>query len=118
VRLSHRCLEIVNQMTISPCPKRIRAVCSLRRNERTGTIVTSDCPCPSHQRAKDTSMTKMQYSRQDIADLAKRMEDRAQSKLLDDMPSVQKDMRAAAFIMRYALSIGFPVQPIEIDNNN
>ena len=56
-------------------------------------------------------MAKMQYSRNDIADLAKRMEDRAQSKLLDDMPSVQKDMRAAAFIMRYALSIGFPVLP-------
>ena len=63
-------------------------------------------------------MTKMQYSRNDIADLCKRMEDRATSKLLDDMPSTQKDMRAAALIMRYALSIGFPVQPIEIDNNN
>ena len=60
----------------------------------------------------------MQYSTNDIADLCKRMEDRATSKLLDDMPSTQKDMRAAALIMRYALSIGFPVQPIEIDNNN
>jgi hypothetical protein len=63
-------------------------------------------------------MAKIAYSRQDIADLCDRLENRASSRLLDDMPSVQKDIRAAVLIMRIALSTGLPVQSIEIDTGN
>jgi len=63
-------------------------------------------------------LAKIAYSRNDIVDLCERLEGRATSKLLDDMPSMQKDLRAAVVIMRYALSIGFPVLPIEVENNN
>jgi hypothetical protein len=62
-------------------------------------------------------MAKMAYSRNDIADLCKRMEARAGSPLLRDQPELQRDIRAMSLIVRHALSIGFPVQPIEIDSN-
>ena len=36
---------------------------------------------------------------------------------LGDMPELQKDIKNMSFIVRYALSIGFPVLSIEIENN-
>jgi hypothetical protein len=35
--------------------------------------------------------------------------------LLDDMPSMQRDIRCAAAILRYFVNIGVPVSVIEVD---
>ena len=60
-------------------------------------------------------MAKHLISRNDIQALARRMEDRAWSPLMNDMPELQRDLRTAAIVLKHALDIGFPVNPIELD---
>ncbi len=60
-------------------------------------------------------MAKVTFSRRDVEDLARRLEDCGSSALMDDMPSVQRNMRAAAGILRYFVNVGVPVTVIEID---
>ncbi len=62
-------------------------------------------------------MAKHTFSRNDIQSLAKRLEDRAWSRLLADMPELQKDIRSAALILNHVVVVlGVPVTPIEIEN--
>jgi hypothetical protein len=57
------------------------------------------------------------FSRNDIQGLAKRLADRGRSTVLDDMPSVQQDMKSAALILEYfVVVLGVPVTPIEVNN--
>jgi hypothetical protein len=63
-------------------------------------------------------MAKHVFSRNDIQSLAKRLEDRAWSPLLVDMPELQKDIRSAAVVLHHmVLVLGVPVTPIEIENS-
>ena len=61
-------------------------------------------------------MVKHTFSRDDIEQLCKRLESRGTSRLLQDQPELQTDLRVAAYILRRALDIGFPVRPIEFDD--
>jgi hypothetical protein len=61
-------------------------------------------------------MVKLTYTRADIETLAERLEQRAASIILFDMPQLQRDMRAAAMLLRYMLANGMPVTSAEIDN--
>ena len=57
------------------------------------------------------------FSRNDIQGLARRLADRGRSGMLDDMPSVQADMRSAALVLEYfVVVLGVPVTPIEVNN--
>jgi hypothetical protein len=60
-------------------------------------------------------MAKVMFSRRDIESLAKRLEDRGTSPLMDDMPSVQSDIRCAAAILRFLVNVGVPISAIEVD---
>jgi hypothetical protein len=60
-------------------------------------------------------MAKVTFSRRDIEDLAQRLLDCGQSSMMDDMPSVQRNMRAAAALLKYFTNVGVPVSPVEID---
>ncbi len=60
-------------------------------------------------------MAKVTFSRRDVEDLAQRLLDCGSSPLMDDMPSVQRNMRAAAGLLKYFTNVGVPVSPIEID---
>ena len=62
-------------------------------------------------------MTVHRFSRTDIEALARRLLDRGTSPILDDMPSVQADMKSAALLLHYmVVVIGVPVTPIEVEN--
>jgi len=63
-------------------------------------------------------MVKLTYTRADIETLADRLEQRATSIMLFDMPQLQRDMRAAAMLLRYMLNNGMPVTSAEIEINN
>ena len=63
-------------------------------------------------------MAKHVFSRNDIGDLAERMEGRANSLLYTDRPELVRDMRSAAAVLRWMLSQGIPPTPIEIDVAN
>jgi hypothetical protein len=60
-------------------------------------------------------MAKVTFSRRDIESLADRLHDCGTSPLMDDMPSVQRNVRCAAAILRYFINVGVPVSPIEVD---
>jgi hypothetical protein len=60
-------------------------------------------------------MAKLLYTRSDIQTLADRLEQRAASIVLFDMPQLQRDMRAAAMLLRYMLVNGMPVSSAEIE---
>ena len=61
-------------------------------------------------------MARMHFSRNEIGALAERLEARGTSRLLKDRPELQSDLRIAAFILRSALDVGFPVDPLEYDD--
>ena len=63
-------------------------------------------------------MAKLLYTRDDIGVLAERLEQRAASIMLFDMPQLQRDMKAAAMLLRYMLTNGMPVTSAEIEINN
>ena len=50
--------------------------------------------------------------------LAERLEQRAASIMLFDMPQLQRDMRAAAMLLRYMPTNGMPVTSAEIEISN
>ena len=61
-------------------------------------------------------MPKQTFSRNDVESLSRRLEDRAWSRLLADMPELQRDMRSASKLLRFMIETGLPVNPIEIEN--
>jgi len=63
-------------------------------------------------------MAVIQISRIEIAALAERLMARAESRLMNGTPELQRDLRVAAIVLQAALSIGFPVRPIEIANDH
>jgi hypothetical protein len=62
-------------------------------------------------------MAKLTYSRVDIEMLADRLEQRASSILLYDMPKLAADMKACAKLLRFMLEKGLPVSVVEIEIN-
>jgi hypothetical protein len=60
-------------------------------------------------------MAKIMFSRQDIEDLANRMEARAWSPLMIEMPELQRDSRSCVAILRWLVSQGIPVTHLELD---
>jgi hypothetical protein len=63
-------------------------------------------------------MAKLTYTRQDVEGLCDRLETRAGSLMLADMPRLASDMRASAKLLRFMLNQGIPPTAIEIDVNN
>ena len=63
-------------------------------------------------------MALIQITRLEIAALAERLMARAESRLMNGTPELQRDLRVAAIVLQAALSIGFPVRPIEIANDH
>ena len=61
-------------------------------------------------------MPKHVFSRNDIESLSRRLEDRSWSRLMSDMPELQRDIRSASKLLRFMIEKGLPVNPIEIDN--
>jgi len=61
-------------------------------------------------------MAKRMFSRNDIDSLAQRLEDRSWSRMFNDMPELQRDMRSASKLLRFMIEKGMPITPIEIDN--
>jgi hypothetical protein len=55
-------------------------------------------------------------NRDEINHLADRLSARATSRLWDAAPEIRSDLLIAVAVLRAALSIGFPVRPIEIEN--
>lgn len=60
-------------------------------------------------------MAKTFFSRRDIEALAERMDARAWSPLIVDMPELQKDVRCAAAMIRYMLANNVPLSHLELD---
>ena len=54
-------------------------------------------------------------TRDEISHLIDRLVARAESRLMNSTPELRSDLRIAAIVLRAALSIGFPVRPIDID---
>ncbi len=54
-------------------------------------------------------------TRDEIGHIVDRLRARAESRLMNNTPELQSDLRVAAIVLRAALSIGFPVRPIDID---
>ncbi len=54
-------------------------------------------------------------TRDEISQLADRLSARATSRLWEATPELRSDLLTAVRVIRVALSIGFPVRPIEID---
>jgi len=50
-----------------------------------------------------------------IFELAERLHQRAQSRLMRRHPELGHDLRLAAIVLHRAVAIGFPVRPIEVD---
>ena len=65
-------------------------------------------------------MAKHVFSRNDIESLARRMEDRSWSRMFNDMPELQRDMRSSARILQLLIAAGLLDwdKPIEIDNGS
>jgi hypothetical protein len=63
-------------------------------------------------------MAKLVYTRRDIEVLADRLEHRASSVMLSDMPRLCSDMRAGSALLRFMLENGMPVTTVEIEINN
>jgi hypothetical protein len=61
-------------------------------------------------------MAKILFSRYDIESLSRRLEDRSWSRLMSDMPELQRDIRSASKLLRFMIETGLPVNPIEIEN--
>jgi hypothetical protein len=61
-------------------------------------------------------MPKQVFSRNDVESLSRRLDDRSYSRLMADMPELQRDMRSAARLLRFMVETGLPVNPIELDN--
>jgi hypothetical protein len=51
-------------------------------------------------------------TRADVEALCERLEAGAQSRLMNDRPELQSDLRLAARVLRYGIKIGFPVSAI------
>ena len=63
-------------------------------------------------------MAKLSYMRHDIEVLIDRLETRASSVVLIDMPRLAADMRAASRLLKFMLDQGMPVTSVEIEVNN
>ena len=62
-------------------------------------------------------MAIKQITRTEISALVERLIARAESRLMNSTPELQSDLRVAAIVLQAALSIGFPVRPIDIKND-
>ena len=60
-------------------------------------------------------MAKILFSRYDIESLSRRLEDRSWSRLMSDMPELQRDIRSASKLLKFMIETGLPVNPIEIE---
>lgn len=60
-------------------------------------------------------MAKYVFSRKDIESLANRMDDRSWSPVFMDMPELRRDIRSVAGLLRFFLSTGMPVSPVELE---
>ena len=74
----------------------------------------------NHQRKESTSMATTKYvmSRKDVESLVERLENRATTPLLDDMPSLQQDLKITARLLRFMVNHGMPTSPITIEVDN
>ena len=63
-------------------------------------------------------MAKHVLSRKDVEWLAERLENRATTPLLDDMPSLQQDLKITTRLLRFMVNYGMPVNPITIEIDN
>ena len=63
-------------------------------------------------------MAKHVLSRKDVESLAERLENRATTPLLDDMPPLQQDLKITTRLLRFMVTYGMPVNPITIDIDN
>ncbi len=61
-------------------------------------------------------MPKLIYCRPQVSALADRLMSRGTSRLMNDRPHLQADLILASIILQRAVSIGFPVTEIEIDD--
>jgi hypothetical protein len=60
-------------------------------------------------------MVMRTINREEIGHLADRLSARATSRLWEAQPELRTDLLTAVKVIRAALSIGFPVRPIDID---
>jgi hypothetical protein len=63
-------------------------------------------------------MARISYTRNDIERLCDRLNDRAGSVMLFDMPRLAADMQAASKLLKFMLAQGIPPTTIEIENNS
>jgi hypothetical protein len=63
-------------------------------------------------------MAKLVFSRNDILALAIRLDRRAETSLLRDMPETQRDLRSASRLITFFLAHGMPVSLVEIENGD
>jgi len=61
-------------------------------------------------------MARATLNRDDVAALAERLHQRAQSQLMNRHPELQQDLRIAAIVLRRAVAIGFPIRLLSIDD--
>ena len=61
-------------------------------------------------------MPKLIYGRPQVSALADRLISRGTSRLMNDWPHLQADLILASIILQRAVSAGFPVTDIEIDD--
>ena len=61
-------------------------------------------------------MAKLIYGRSQVSALGERLMSRGISRLMNDRPHLQADIILAAIILQRAVSTGFPVTEIEIDD--
>jgi hypothetical protein len=63
-------------------------------------------------------MVTITVNRDEIAALCDRLDARSTSRLWDAAPELKRDLRVAVAVLRQALSIGFPVRPVDVDLPN
>jgi hypothetical protein len=60
-------------------------------------------------------MAKLLYTKRDVEVLVERLESRANSVMLFDMPKLAQDMRSAAGLLRWLINHGFAQAEIDIN---
>ena len=63
-------------------------------------------------------MAKLIISRNDVESLSRRLEDRSWSRLMNDLPELQRDIRTAARLLTYMYQHGMSVNPLTFENGN
>jgi len=62
-------------------------------------------------------MAPKTINRAEVESLCDRPEARAATRLMATTPELHSDIRVAAIVLRRAVAIGFPVRPIEVEND-